>query len=318
MVRLVTGVRQLPTSRIPAQRSSRSKQFAVFLRALVRDRVTFAAVSFLFLVLTSAILAEALVDIGILRDPNAQNLLIRNSPPGIAADGTFRILGTDQLGRDELSRIVFGARVSLSVGFATVSISGMVGIVLGLLAGYFSGWVDDGLMRLVDIQMGFPTLVLALAVLYVAGSGFRNLVLVLALTQWPVIARVTRGQTLSLRECEFVLGAHSIGATNLRIMRRHMLPNLLSPVLVVGTLQFASAMLTEAALSFLGVGIQPPESSWGLMLAQGRPYITTAWWLVAFPGLAIMLTTLSVNLLASWMRGITDPAQRWRWLQKEC
>ncbi len=295
----------------------RQQGVLVFLRLLAQDRTALVAGVYLFVMLSSAILAQPLVHLGVIRDPQIQNLLLRNSPPGEAKDGTFRILGTDQLGRDELSRVVYGARVSLSVGFATVLIAELVGVSLGLLAGYFGGKVDDILMRLVDIQMGFPPLILALAVLYVAGSGFRNLILVLAVTQWPIVARVTRGLSLSLRNCEFVLAAHAMGASHGRIMVRHLLPNLLSPVLVVGTLQFAGAMLTEAALSFLGVGIQPPESSWGLMLSQGRPYMITAWWLVAFPGLAILLTTLSVNLLATWMRGVSDPAQRWRWLSKK-
>jgi peptide/nickel transport system permease protein len=315
VVRISAGVAP-PDTRI--SRNIRLEEFRAILRALLREKITFAALVFLLLMLGSAILSRPLVHLGLLHDPSIQNLLLRNSPPGVAPDGTFRLCGTDQLGRDELARIVFGARVSLSVGFATVLVSEIVGIILGLLAGYFGRWVDDVLMRFVDIQMGFPTLILALAVLYVAGSGFRNIVLVLAVTQWPIVARVTRGLTLSFRECEFVTGARSIGATDARIMVRHLLPNLLSPVLVVGTLQFAGAMLTEAALSFLGVGIQPPEFSWGLMLAQGRPYITSAWWLVAFPGCAILLTTLSVNLLATWMRFITDPAQRWRWLRKRC
>ncbi len=284
------------------------------LAALVRDKITLVAALILFFVLTSAALADVLVNMGLLPAPNAQNLLLRNSPPGVAPDGTFHILGTDQLGRDELSRLLFGARVSLAVGLATVLVSAIVGIALGLVTGYYRGWVDDVVMRLVDIQMGFPTLLLALAVLYIAGPSFLNLILVLALTRWPLSARITRGLTLSLRETQFIESARAIGASNLRIMVRHLLPNLASPIIVLSTMEFGRAMLSEAGLSFLGMGIQPPDSSWGLMLSQGRPYMTTAWWLVAFPGLSIFAAVLPANLLATWLRGISDPAQRWRWV----
>jgi len=287
---------------------------ATAFRALRRDWITSAAALFLVFVVFCAIFADQLVQIGVIRNPNTQSLIVRNSPPGIAQDGTFHLLGTDQLGRDMLSRLVFGARVSLSVGLATVLVSGLIGVVLGLLAGYYRGWVDDLLMRLVDVQMGFPSLLLALAVLYAAGPSFKNLILVLALTRWMVMARLTRAMTLSLRESPFVEAARVIGAGNTRIMSLHLLPNLLSPIVVLGTLEFARAMLSEAALSFLGLGIQPPESSWGLILSQGRAYIASAWWLVALPGLAILLSTLSANLLASWIRAITDPVQRWRWI----
>jgi peptide/nickel transport system permease protein len=287
---------------------------ATLLRALGRDWVTSAAAVFLLVVVFCALFAEQLVQLGLLRDPNTQSLLVRNGPPGVLQDGSFRTFGTDQLGRDMLARLAFGARVSLSVGVATVLVSSLIGITLGLLAGFYRGRVDDILMRLVDVQMGFPSLLLALAVLYAAGPSFKNLVLVLALTRWMVMARLTRAMTLSLRESPFVEAARVVGASNRRIMLRHLLPNLLSPILVLGTLEFARAMLSEAALSFLGLGIQPPEASWGLMLAQGRAYISSAWWLVMFPGLAILLSTLSVNLLATWIRAITDPVQRWRWL----
>ena len=303
----------LPTPAAASAREQRS-QLATTLRALRRDWITSAAAIFLIIVTFSAIAADLLVQIGLLRDPTTQSLLIRNSPPGIARNGELYLMGTDQLGRDLLSRLVFGARVSLSVGVATVLVSGLVGIVLGLLSGYFRGWVDDVVMRLVDIQMGFPSLLLALAVLYAAGPSFKNLILVLALTRWMVMARLTRAMTLSLRETPFVDAARVLGASHRRIMYLHLLPNLLSPILVLGTLEFARAMLSEAALSFLGLGIQPPESSWGLILSQGRAYIASAWWLVMLPGMAILLSTLSANLLATWMRAITDPVQRWRWI----
>ena len=289
-------------------------RLATLWRALRRDWITSAAALFLLVVVVCAVFAEQLVQLGLLRDPNAQALLVRNGAPGIAQDGSFRPFGTDQLGRDMLARLAFGARISLSVGVATVLVSGLIGIVLGLLAGFYRGWVDDLLMRLVDVQMGFPSLMLALAVLYAAGPSFKNLVLVLALTRWMVMARLTRAMALSLRESPFVEAARVLGASNRRIMFGHLLPNLLSPILVLGTLEFARAMLAEAALSFLGLGIQPPEASWGLSLAKGLAYITSACWLVTFPGLAILLSTLSVNLLATWIRSITDPIQRWRWL----
>jgi peptide/nickel transport system permease protein len=239
---------------------------------------------------------------------------VRNSPPGIARNGSLYLLGTDQLGRDMLARLVFGARVSLSVGIATVIVSGLIGVVAGLLAGFYRGKVDDILMRLVDVQMGFPSLLLALAVLYAAGPSFKNLILVLALTRWMVMARLTRAMTMSLRETPFVEAARVLGSRDRRIMFRHLLPNLLSPIMVLGTLELARAMLSEAALSFLGLGIQPPEASWGLILAQGRAYMNSAWWLVTLPGLAILFSTLSANLLATWIRAITDPVQRWRWI----
>lgn len=304
----------LATDAPATTRREERSPLATTLLALRRDWITSAAALFLIVVIFCAIVADQLVQIGLIRDPTTQSLIVRNSPPGIARNGQLYLMGTDQLGRDMLSRLVFGARVSLSVGVATVLVSGLVGVVLGLLAGYFRGRVDDIVMRLVDVQMGFPSLLLALAVLYAAGPSFKNLILVLALTRWMVMTRLTRAMTLSLRESPFVDAARVLGASHPRIMYLHLLPNLLSPILVLSTLEFARAMLSEAALSFLGLGIQPPESSWGLMLSQGRAYIDSAWWLVMMPGMAILLSTLSANLLATWIRAITDPVQRWRWI----
>lgn len=286
---------------------------ATYWRAILRDRFALGALLFLIMMVTLALFAEVLAP----RDPARQSLRARMLPPLSAApepNGAPYILGSDALGRDILSRIMYGARISLSVGFASVLLSGIVGTFLGLWAGYSRGWVDDVIMRLVDIQMGFPPLLLALLVLYAAGPGFVNIILVLAIVRWPVYARVTRSIVLGLREAMFVEAARVIGCRDSRIVFRHILPNLLSPILVLATLDFALVILTEAALDFLGLGIQAPQTSWGLMLAQGREFLATAWWLVTIPGVVILLSTLSLNLLASWVRTITDPTLRWRWL----
>ncbi len=286
-------------------------KLSILVRALVRDKLALLSAAFLLVVVLAALGADYISP----HPPNAQSIPMRNRPPGTASltGRPPNLLGTDALGRDELTRLIYGARISLTVGFLSVLVSGALGILLGLVAGYYGGWVDDLIMRLVDLQMGFPSLLLALFVLYVLGSGFWNVVLVLVVTRWMIYARITRGMMLSLREVPFVEAARAIGCGDLHIMFRHMLPNVLFPVLVVGTLEVAHMILVEASLSFLGLGIQPPDCSWGLMLAQGRDYITAAWWLVTFPGLAIMLTTLSFNLLATWMRAVTDPVQGWRW-----
>ena len=283
----------------------------LILRALLRDKVTFSALLLVIVVVGASIGADYITP----HDPYAQSLMLRNEGLMTPSDqGLPHILGTDALGRDQLSRLIYGSRISLTVGSASVLVSGVFGTVLGLLAGYYRGRVDDVIMRVVDVQMGFPSLLLALVILYGVGAGFVNVVIVLAVTRWMVYARVTRSLMLSLRESPFVDAARAIGCSDRRIIFRHMLPNLLSPLLVLATMEVATVILTEASLDFLGLGIQPPESSWGLMLAQGRQYITTAWWLVTFPGLTILLTMLSFNLLATWIRAITDPVQRWRWL----
>jgi peptide/nickel transport system permease protein len=263
---------------------------------------THKMVSVAFLIVAIAILSAAFVHQLAPFDPYAQDLALRNRPPFTHTAEGIHLLGTDALGRDELSRLMLGSQISLTVGVASVVVSGIIGTIIGLLAGYYRGWFDDVVMRFVDLQMSVPSLLIALLVLYLAGPSFLNVVLVLAVTRWMVYARVARGLMLSMREVLFVEAARALGASNLRIITRHLLPNLFSPILVLATLELAVMMLTEASLSFLGLGIQPPESSWGLMLAEGREYLTTAPWLVAAPGLAILFTTLSVNIIATWLR----------------
>jgi peptide/nickel transport system permease protein len=276
------------------------KQIVSFFKFVWSNKLVALSFFILGLVLASAIFLDFLAPF----DPYLIDMSLRNLPPGTPAEtgiGVY-LLGTDPLGRDVLSRIMLGSQVSMSVGIASVIISGSLGTTLGLLAGYYRGWVDTLVMRLVDVQMSVPSLLIALLVLYILGPSFFNVVLVLAITRWMVYARVARGLVLSLRETLFVEAARSLGASDGRIIWKHLMPNISAPLLVLATLELAVMLLTEASLSFLGLGIQPPDSSWGLMLSEGRTYLTSAWWLVAVPGFAILLTTLSVNIIATWMR----------------
>jgi len=304
-----------PASAKPETLNKRARQsaFRVYAGALWHDKVTLAACVFLFLLALAAIFAPLVAPF----DPEEQSLMLRNQPPmteGGSEAVIPHVLGTDQLGRDLVSRLIHGARISLAVGFAGAIFSGIFGVLVGLIAGYYRGIVDDIIMRAVDTLMGFPSLLTALLVLYALGPGVWKIILVLSVTRWMVFARVTRSLVLSHREEVFVDAARTIGCSDRRILVRHILPNLLSPIIVLVTLEVATMMLTEASLSFLGLGIRPPQSSWGLMLAQGRAYVTTAWWLVTFPGLAILFTALSLNLVATWARAVTDPVTRWRYL----
>jgi peptide/nickel transport system permease protein len=283
-----------------------------YLVAIWRDKLTLFALLLLIFFILAALFPGLIAP----KDPLSQSLSLRNEPPMTpAADGGLpHLFGTDPLGRDVLSRLIHGARVSLSVGFAGVIVSGVIGVLLGVTAGYLRGWTDDLVMRTVDLTMGLPFLVLAIFVLHVIGGGLTNIVLILALVRWPLYARVSRGLTLALAETSIVEAARSLGCSQRRIIFRHLLPNLMSPMLVLATLELARLILAEASLSFLGLGIQPPEPSWGLMISDGRPYIRTSWWVITFPGIFILLTALSANLLATWLRAVSDPAQRWRWL----
>lgn len=219
-------------------------------------------------------------------------------------------LGTDDLGRDVLSRMLWGGRVSLKVGFVAVGLATVIGIILGSLAGYYGGWVDSMIMRSVDIMLSIPTIFLVLAVIAILEPNIINIMIVIGLTSWMEPARLIRAEFISLKEREFVLAARAIGATDGRIMMRHILPNGLSPILVSATMGVGGAILIESALSFLGLGVQPPTPSWGSLLSSGKDNIEIAWWLSAFPGLAILITVLGYNLLGEGIRDALDPRQR--------
>ena len=235
-------------------------------------------------------------------DPNLIDLKQVLMPPSPA-----HYLGTDTLGRDVLSRIIFGSRVSLKVGFVAVGLATLIGLFIGALAGYYGGWVDSALMRLVDLMLCFPAFFLILAVIALLEPSIWNIMAVIGLTGWMGVARLVRAEFLSLREREFVTAARALGAGDIRLILRHMLPNALAPVMVSATLGVAGAILTESALSFLGLGVQPPTPSWGNILTAGKDNIEIAWWLSVFPGLAILITVMSYNLLGEGIQEAIDP-----------
>jgi peptide/nickel transport system permease protein len=278
------------------------------LALLVHDKFALVAAIYLIVVVLCALLGPALLgDVA-----TKMNLRGRNAPPFTLANGWLYVLGADALGRSILARIIVAAQNTVAVAAAAVAIAMTVGGTLGLIAGYRGGWLGEMIMRLADIIMSFPSLLLAMVVLYVFEPRVGNLVLVLAFTRIPIYLRTTRAEVLEIRERMFVAAAKVMGARSIRIALRHVAPIVLPTLITVATLDFAFVMLAESALSFLGIGIQPPEITWGLMVAQGRNYLNIAWWLAFWPGMAIMLTTMALNLLSSWVRIATDPMQRWR------
>lgn len=243
-------------------------------------------------------------------DPNQQDLVNRlQAPAWVTGDDTY-LLGTDSLGRDILSRIIYGARISLLVGIASVVMSGAIGITLGLASGYFRGGIDALIMRIGDIQLAIPTLIFAMALVAVLGASLMNTILVMGITGWVVYARVVRSQTLSIRESEYIAAARSIGSGDLRMIMRHILPNVVSSIIIVSSLRVAAMIPMEATLSYLGLGVQPPTPTWGGMISEGRALIFDAWWVATFPGLAIVFTVLGINMIGDWLRDILDPQFR--------
>lgn len=244
-------------------------------------------------------------------DPIDQDLAAALKPPFWLQDGSLEHpLGTDHLGRDVYSRLIYGAQISLTISVLAALLGAAVGVTAGLVAGYHGGRVGAVIMRIVDLNLAFPLILLALAVVAILGANLRNLVIVMAITTWMIYARVVRGLSLTLREQEFVQAVRALGAHDARIIARHILPNVLPPVLVIWTLEVARVILMESALSFLGLGVPPPTPTWGRMLAEGRDYLTMAGWISIFPGLAIMLTVLGINFLGDGLRDLLDPRLR--------
>ena len=282
--------------------------FGRYFRLLRRDYFALISLAFLVLVVAGAIFGPMLLGEGGAR----QNLRMRNAPPLSIQQGWLYVLGADTLGRSMLARLILASRNTLTIAASAVALSLVVGAALGLLAGYARGWIGDVILRLTDIVMSFPSLLMAVVILYMFAPSVFNVVLVLAITRLPVYIRTTRAEVLELKQRMFVSAARAMGASPTRIALRHVLPMVVPTLMTIATVEFAYVMLAESGLSFLGIGIQPPEVSWGLMVAQGRNYLASAWWLAFLPGLAIMLTTLATNLVASWLRIVMDPLQRWR------
>ena len=276
------------------------------LLASLRGRVlTLVALTIVLVVIACGLLAPLIAP----HPPRAGDLLDSKLPPAWLSEGDARfVLGTDELGRDILSRVMYGAQVSLAVGFSAVALAGALGIGLGLLAGYFRGALDDVIMRVADVQLALPQILMAIAILAVLGPGLQNVVLTLAITNWVTYARVVRGEVLSVREKEFILAARCLGVNDVPIMLRHILPNVLGSIIVIASFAVAGTILAEAALSFLGLSVGPDVPTWGGMVAAGRDQIITGkWWIYTFPGVAIMLTVLSINLIGDWLRDYLDP-----------
>lgn len=275
-----------------------------------RRLVTRPATAFALLIIIAAILMAAFAPQLAPMDPSRQQLAVRLRPPLTAAQGREYFLGTDQLGRDILSRIIYGTRVSLLVGFSSVLLALTIGTLAGLVSGFFGGPVDAILMRLTDIQMSFPFVLLALSIVAILGPSLPNVIIVFGLTSWVTYARTVRATTLSLRGREFITAARAQGTPSRRILFRHIAPNVVNPVIVLVSFEFARIITTEAALSYLGLGVPPTIPTWGGMINDGREYLQNAWWIAVLPGLILALLVVAINFLGDGLRQILDPRSK--------
>ncbi len=283
-----------------AHQSPLVRNLRVFLASKLAVAATLVTLAFVLVAIFAPLVAP--------HDPDEADLLRRLQPPFWMEGGEVSyLLGCDALGRDILSRIIFGSRVSILIGVTVIVVATGIGIVAGLAAGYMRGWVDVAVSRVVDILLGFPYLIFAIALIAMTGPGLQNIILALAYKEWVIPCRVVRGETLAAREVEYVEAARALGASGAYIMLREVLPNILSPVIVVSTVRMAHVIILEASLSFLGLGVQPPTASWGSMVADGRAFMLEAWWASTFPGLAILLLVLAINVMSQGLRDAFDP-----------
>jgi peptide/nickel transport system permease protein len=289
----------------PKVTSHRAREFRRAWRSMLQTKWPLLAVLILIGVTFAAIFGPSIAPL----DPNRQDIMMRLADPlAVGRRHAMFLLGTDGLGRDVFSRLIYGARVSLLVGICSILVGGTIGVVAGLVAGYFGGWIDDVIMRLGDIQLAFPFILLAIMFLVILGPGVLNIIIVLGVGQWVTYARIVRAQTLSLREKEYVEAARALGDSTLFIIFRTILPNIIAPLTVIASFNVASVILSEASLSFLGLGVPPNVPTWGAMLADSRDQLmANKWWLAFFPGMAIVVTVLSFNILGDWLRDFLDP-----------
>lgn len=288
--------------------SAERGNLAVLVGMLLRDPFAVAAMGVLVILALFALIGPLLLNDAAV----SMNLRMRNLAPFSLDNGWVYYLGADSLGRSMLARIIVGARTTFTIALCAVSMSMVVGGTLGVIAGYAGGWTSTIILRLADVIFSFPSLLLAMIILYIVGPSIINVIAILALGGLPLYIRVTRSEVLELRQRTYVNAARAIGARPRRILLRHIVPLVLPTVITLGALHFSGAVLAESGLSFLGLGVQPPDFTWGAMVSTGRNYLQTAWWLAFFPGLAIIVTTLSLNILANWGRTVADPQQRWR------
>lgn len=298
-----TGAVLTRPRRAPAATAAPRRRPSRF-RLLANDPKLWLGLGLFGAIVLVAVLAPAITA----HDPLSPDLLARLGKPAWMEDGNpAYVLGADALGRDVWARIAFGARASLLVGLSATFVAALLGTALGLVSGFYGAWLDKLIMRLADVQMAFPSILLALAIMVVLGSGLFNLVVVLGVANWVLFARVIRAEVLSLREREFIQASIALGAGGPRLILVHLLPNVLGSAMILATLTLARVVIAEASLSFLNLGIPPPSPSWGSMLADGRQYLAVAWWAATFPGLALMATVIAINLLGDWLRDVLDP-----------